>query len=472
MPNFSDNNIMNELAQIHSNAPVILQKWAPELGAINEAFEGNLDYMRQVSTAIMLESTSNYLDRVTAMSQGSGGMMNEATQPSDVGYFKKYAINLLSAAVPNLIAPEIVSMQPMLSRVGEMRFLKILYGSNKGAISKGDTMFSMFHGGNGETNYSSDYVDMETPTIDNARKVISGNLAWLPATPGTVAITVGTSTYTDDGAGKFTAAGVTGTIDYATGAYSITLTTAAAESDDVYMSYNYNNMDVPVSAPEVNLKIEVAPIIAKSRKLKTLYSFDAAFDLSKDYGMQINNELVTYTAAQIKHEIDSEIMGDLLRIASAASTTWDSTPRTAISLRDHNESFYNEIVKAGNNIFDATKLANASFIIVGMDAANVVETMPRFRSSGIIKPVGPHLCGYLGSLPVYKNPFFPTDQYLVGWKGTGLFDAGYLYCPYMPIMTTQLIMDANFEGQRGFATSYGKKPVNSKMYSKGTITHS
>jgi hypothetical protein len=165
-------------------------------------------------------------------------------------------------------------------------------------------------------------------------------------------------------------------------------------------------------------------------------------------------------------------MGDLLRIASATAVTWDATPRQAISLRDHNESFYNKIVEAGNNIFDATKLANGSYIIVGMDAANVVETLPRFRPSGIIKPVGPHLVGYLGSMPVYKNPFYPADTFLVGWRGSGLFDAGYLYCPYMPIMTTQLIMDANFEGQRGFATSYGKKPVNSKMYSKGTIIRS
>lgn len=274
MPNFSDNNIMNEMAQIHSNAPVILQKWAPELGAINEAFEGNLDYMRQVSTAIMLESTSNYLDRVTAMSQGSGGMMNEATQPSDVGYFKKYAINLLSAAVPNLIAPEIVSMQPMLSRVGEMRFLKILYGSNKGSIKAGDTMFSMFQGGNGETSYSSDEVDSEYVTASGTS--LTGNLSWLPIAPGSVTLTVGVNEAVDNGKGQITGTGITsGTIDYSTGAFNITLA-ADPGSEEVSFNYRYNNMDVPVQAPEVNLKIEVAPIIAKSRKLKTLYSFDAA----------------------------------------------------------------------------------------------------------------------------------------------------------------------------------------------------
>lgn len=463
----NNNSAMNEMLQINPNAGAIMTKWGNEISAINEAFDGKLDWYRQATTAILLENTSSYLDRAAMMN----GSMNEATQPADVGYFKKYAINLLSAAIPNLIAPEIVSMQPMLSRVGEMRYLKVLYGSNKGSVKAGDTMFSMFHGGNGETAYSSDEVDTEYVTASGS--TISGSLAWLPVVPSSVKLVIGTKEYTDDGAGHITGSGITsGTIDYNSGAFSITLASEPSESDDIYFNYRYNNMDVPVQAPEVTLKIEVAPIIAKSRKLKTIYAFDAAFDMSKDYGMQINNELVTYTASQIKHEIDGEIMGDLLRIASATPVTWDATPRDGISLRDHNESFYNKVVEAGNNIFDATKLANGSYIIVGMDAANIVETLPRFRSSGVIKPTGPHLVGYLGSMPVYKNPFYPADTFLVGWKGNGMFEAGYLYCPYMPIMTTQLIMDADFQGQRGFATSYGKKPVNSKMFCKGTITRS
>lgn len=463
----NNNSAMNEMLQINPNAGAIMTKWGNEISAINEAFDGKLDWYRQATTAILLENTSSYLDRAAMMN----GSMNEATQPADVGYFKKYAINLLSAAIPNLIAPEIVSMQPMLSRVGEMRYLKVLYGSNKGSVKAGDTMFSMFHGGNGETAYSSDEVDTEYVTASGS--TISGSLAWLPVVPGSVKLVIGTKEYTDDGAGNITGSGITsGTIDYNSGAFSITLASEPSASEDIYFNYRYNNMDVPVQAPEVTLKIEVAPIIAKSRKLKTIYAFDAAFDMSKDYGMQINNELVTYTASQIKHEIDGEIMGDLLRIASATPVTWDATPRDGISLRDHNESFYNKVVEAGNNIFDATKLANGSYIIVGMDAANIVETLPRFRSSGVIKPTGPHLVGYLGSMPVYKNPFYPADTFLVGWKGNGMFEAGYLYCPYMPIMTTQLIMDADFQGQRGFATSYGKKPVNSKMFCKGTITRS
>jgi hypothetical protein len=75
---------MNEMMQIAPEAPSIINKWGKELNAINEAFDGNLDYTKQVTTAMLLESTSNYIDRVDAMTKM--GSMNEATQPTDVGY--------------------------------------------------------------------------------------------------------------------------------------------------------------------------------------------------------------------------------------------------------------------------------------------------------------------------------------------------------------------------------------------------
>lgn len=456
--------ILNEMMQVHGNTMDVMGKWGKELGAINEAFDGSLDYTRQLNTAFLLESTNAHLERIASM--------NEATQLGDVGFFKKYAINLLSAAIPNLIAPDIVSMQPMLARIGEMRYLKVMYGSNKGGIKAGDTMFSAFQGGHGQTQYSSDVIEDEVVDFDlnTEGKVATAHLTWLPVVPKTVNFVVNGVAIEDDGKGVLKGTGVTGTINYNSGAITLTFTATIQADADFVANYEYNNVDVPVSAPEVNFKIATTPIVAKSRKLKATYSLDASFDLTKDYGMQINNEIVTYTAAQIKHEIDGELMADLLRIANATAVTWSKTPKDGISLRDHNETFNNKIVEASNNIFDATKLASGSFIIVGMGAANIVETLPRFRPAGVVKPVGPHLVGYLGTMPVYKDPFYPSDTFLVGWKGSGLFDAGYLYCPYMPIMSTQLIMDANFQGQRGFATAYGKKTVNGNMYCKGTIT--
>lgn len=446
----------------------LLTKWAPQLNVINEAFQvGKFDPYKQAAVAQMFENTSAHLDRVAQM-QGMG-QMNEATQLADVGMFKKSAINLLAAAIPNIIAYDIVSVQPMLSRTSEIRTIELTYGNNKGKVKAGDTVFGTLVGGNSDTHYSSDEVDQELFEI--ASNKVEGNLSWLPVVPGSVELTIeGVGKITDNGKGEFTGA-ATGTINYNTGKIEVTVTAGTSETKAT-ASYYYDNVTTPIKAPEVNIRIKSLPIIAKSRKLKTIYSMDAAFDMMNDYGMEINNQFLATVSAQLKHEIDGEIMNDLLSSASAKGVTWDSHPRDGISLADHNESFYMTVIEAGNNIFDATKLATGSYIIVGTKASNVVESMARFRPSGIVNPVGPHLVGYLGDKPVYKNPFYPQDAFLVGWKGGNLFDAGYVYAPYMPIMSTQLLMTSDFEGQRGFATAYGKKTVNANMYCKGTITKS
>jgi hypothetical protein len=445
---------LNEMRDLVPQGDIILENWAQELNAIGQAMGTSFDkdYNRRLLTAAMLENTQKYLDRYQKL--------NEATQPADVSFFKKYAINMLSAMVPNLIAPDIVSVQPMLSRVGEARYIKVLYGSNKGNIKAGQQMFGTvgFNDegvGNGNFMYTADRIEAEMIPADSETYLV----AWAPIIPGTLEV----NGKLDDGKGNI--AGV-GTVDYNQGLIKFT----QATSDELEINYEYDNITAPVNAPEINLKIQNTPIVAKSRKLKALYSFDAAFDLSNDFGMQMNNELVAYSAAEIKHEIDGEIMNDLFRCAQAKQTTFDARVRDGISLRDHNEAFHNVMIEAGNNIFQATKMATGSWIIAGVGACNIIESLEGFVPAGAgLNPVGPHLVGHLKGKPVYKNPYLEADNYLVGYRGQGLFEAGFLYCPYMPIMSTQLIMDETFTGRRGFATAYGKKVVNGNMFSKGTI---
>lgn len=444
---------------------LVASKWKKQLSAINEGMGGKVNDATLLTTAILLENTQNHLNLVN---RARG--LNEATQPADVSYFQRYAINLLSAVVPNLIATELVSTQPMLSRVGEVRYLKVLYGSNKGNVKAGDTAFDLYSAGRYDTfNYSSEVVEGEMLEGDGALDKFY--LAWTPVLPKTVKLIMGNDDVVDNGAGKLVmvnGGAEVATIDYQTGL--LDFTTAPTADLEMEFEYRYDNMTVPVESPEVQLRIATTPIQAKSRKLKTLYSFDAAADILNDYGMTMNSELSAYSAAQIKHEIDNEIINDLYTKATAPGVSWDMNAPTGVALTDHYLSFNYKINEAGNKIFFATQIANASWVIVGEDAANVVEALPTFESAGIMDPKGPHFIGTLNGKRIYKTPQIPANAWVVGYQGDSLFDSGFIYAPYLPIMNTQLLMDENFTGKQGFATSYGKKMTNSNFYSSNTIT--
>lgn len=349
--------------------------------------------------------------------------------------FKKYGINLLAATIPNIIAPEIVSIQPMLNRIGEIRVLNLNYGSDKGQVKKGQTALGTLQGGTTDYNYSSSTVEGEVASSGKAT-ALDHTLAWLPVVKGSVKVLDGVNLIAyDDGNGKIKKADDNsdiGTINYETG--KITATLAAAPANDAEFAYEYNNIDIPVVAPEVNAEIKVLPIQARSRKLKVSYSFDAGIDMMNDTGLNIDNEYLAYISTLVRHEIDGEIMADLMRSSMNPGLVWNATAPAGVAMRDHNESLFVTINKASNTIFQKTRYGSGNFVVAGTQVCAILETLDKFNPDGAaVSPVGPHFVGTIAGMRVYKNPFYAENDFVVGWKGQGLFDAGMVYAPYLPI---------------------------------------
>ena len=124
-------------------------------------------------------------------------------------------------------------------------------------------------------------------------------------------------------------------------------------------------------------------------------------------------------------------------------------------------------------IRQATKRVSGNWIVVGKMGGDILEFIgaPRFVHSGNRSAVGPHFAGTLdGKWKVFVNPFLGEKEFLIGYKGDTLVDAGMVYAPYLPFFATETVMMDDFVGRRGFASSYGKKMVNSNLYVKGQIT--
>lgn len=172
----------------------------------------------------------------------------------------------------------------MTAPVGGIFYFDLKYGTTKGTVTQGNLLVRDFN-----RFYSSETIDAELiGTGDGATKTFTSALDFLPARVSSVTVTAGSVTGTDDGAGNIVGTGITGTVDYTGGAISVTFTAAPAGAPNptpINVSYQYN-MEANTNVPQINIDISLQEVRAKTRKLKALWSSEAADDLKAFHGIK------------------------------------------------------------------------------------------------------------------------------------------------------------------------------------------
>lgn len=468
-------------ANIYESYRPLLESWADYTNVVKANIEGYSD-VEATQLSILLENTKSEIEI------SRGRMLNntpvvEGTDISMVNTFSSNVFDIITAVMPNLLANDIVSVQPLDRRNGQVFFLKFTYGNDKGSIKAGDNMLTSQNGFSGG-DYSGEHVAGENLTVTESS--IKTTFVYVPIKPGTLTISdptdltkevtdipaadgiTGTISGSDKGLG-------TGTINYITG--ELSLTGVTAKTVEASFDYDLNSFDAKVN--EVDVRVVSEPVVARPRKLKSIYMFDVAYDLKMSFGLDMDQVILKATSGEIGYEIDNEIMQDLLHIAGSSST-WNKLPEyKGMDIKSHEGTFMNAINNASNTILGATKRYEATFIVAGKNGATLIESLntnyaqhtnifQRVETGGVVG--GPHLIGVLdGKYKVYKNPYYPDDEILVGAKGEMFIEAGYIYAPYLPLFASQLLVDSDFKAQRGFCTLYAKKAVNVNMYHKITL---
>jgi len=253
--------------------------------------------------------------------------------------------------------------------------------------------------------------------------------------------------------------------------------------------------------PEIDIKIESLAVTAQSRKLKAKWSPELAQDLNAYHSLDAEVELTQILSEQIALEIDREILNDLLVQGNGANLFWSRSPGKFVNketgaevsstssltpgpaftgtVREWYETLTETVIDAANAIHRKTLRGSANFIVVGPDVATILESSVMYRPSysldgdgqvGSPMTIGADKVGTLSNrFTVYKDPYFPRNKILVGYKGGSYLETGYVYAPYVPLIVTPTIFQPeDFTPRKGVMTRYGKKMVRSDFY--GTVT--
>lgn len=398
----------------------------------------------------------------------------------------------------NLIAFDLFSVQPMNAPVGAIFYHNYKYGVSKGSVTQGSVVIENFN-----EYFSSEYVDQELLATGDGSKYggvsadkLKASLAWKPVRSKDtdagiqVVLTDGTQELKDDGAGNLTGDG-TGRINYTTGQiWDVVFTAAPSNGAKIYASYYYNS-ELNDQQPEIIMETVIDPIKVGGRKLRATWSAEAADDLAALQGIDAEADLVAGISNMTQLEIDRELIWEV-KSRAQFSDTYDFTPAAGL---DDIKAIRGILTTIGNmsaQIHKSTLLGGASWIVTSPKIANYLEQLtthgdylPAFANnmqqpySGGVNPTAvPNTWGpetshagiyQWGTLArkyrVYVDPLMPDDEILLGLKGQGQFDVGYIYSPYVPLELTQTFNDPRDQSRvKGLRTRYAKKMVRTNYY--------
>ena len=241
-----------------------------------------------------------------------------------------------------------------------------------------------------------------------------------------------------------------------------------------------------LNIPEVDLELKSESIVAKTRKLKAVWTPELAQDLNAYHSIDAEAELTSMLSEYISLEIDLEIL-DMLQVNALTTEYWSTTvgeeyvngswSNTGGASNAYQKSTWFQTLgiklnKVSNKIHQLTMIGGANFVVCSPDVATILESIPGFHvnaeKDSLQFAAGVSVVGSISNrYTVYKNPYMTSNQILLGFKGSNFLETGAVYAPYVPLIMTPLVYDPqNFTPRRGVMTRYAKKMVRPEYYGK------
>lgn len=444
---------------------------------VKDALLEGLDTNKKQIVGTLLE---NQKQHILAESAAAG-----AVAANDVAGFRKILIPMIRRIIPGTIATEIVGVQPMQGPVGLVYTMRYKYGEG---VTQPSTPFSPTSGNIA----AGDEMFGNNPAL---RQFYSGAAG---AGAGAIDQAAGASGITNAAGDE---AGLSATA--VGGAWPSSLPSHNASK---FGPYDQGGLGLPGSnvggslyggagsfiegsgGRSVKLEVVSQAVEAGTRKLQAGWTVEAMQDLKSQHGLDLESELSQVVSAEIVQEIDSEILSDLIALAGTVATydyqTIGQGPQYQPAyLGDRFANLGIVINAVANEIARKTRRGAANFIVVSPMVVSILQSAAKSvfapAVSGSFKgPNNTMLVGTLnGTIKVYSYLWnqvsglgaAANDTILVGYKGgNGETDTGYFYCPYIPLMSSGVVINpVTFQPVISMMTRYGKTAFTQSQTSLG-----
>lgn len=231
-----------------------------------------------------------------------------------------------------------------------------------------------------------------------------------------------------------------------------------------------------VAGNRLSIQILKQTVEAKTRKLSARWTFEAAQDAQAQQGIDIEAEIMAALAQEITAEIDQEVLRSLGTLAGTAALTYDqaAVSGTATFVGDEHAALAVQINRVSNLIAQRTRRGAGNWAVVSPTVLTLLQSattsaFARTTEGTFEAPTNTKFVGTLNSaMKVYVNGYAESDDVLIGYKGSSESDAAAFYCPYIPLMSSGVVLDpATFEPVVSFMTRYGYVELTNTASSLG-----
>lgn len=431
------------------------------------------DAYRSALTAVMIQRTADFME-------GMQNRYGESVVTQSLGQLPQRVLDVVRIFYPNQIAPDICDIQPIDGMVGSIFTMTPRYGTTFGGVNAGDDLFL---NNTSLNNYASEELGVTIATGNGSTAAISGTISTSkPLRKGSVKVsttltTSGAITIEDDGAGNFkpTAGLTSGTIDYDSGAYSITFATAPTNTTPVVANYQLDTEVNEDAIRDIEIDISMKPVQCKQHPLTFKYSVAAGLAAQSHLSVDVDDTMANTAAQFIKIERDRKLVNLVLQNATPVSDLNFDADVTGLNY--DKRAFYGELELkmdyAESYIQNANGRGGVDFMLCGRNVANVIRNARGFKPAAVVAPIGAHVIGYLrdGTVAVIKDITMDANTYVFGYKGYMAGDSATILAEWIPIYFTPTFQAPTLTNRQGVMSMYDMFVNRKEYYVKGTLSN-